>query len=345
MLDIGLTVWYAALPCMAAALVLIIRAMLRFFASDCDVRTAAAVLDGRRFHSRVVWITGASGGLGHALCHLLARHGALLILSGRNRKSLETLAQSLPCPSNHVYILPFDFNHSSASHLSYIASQVPHIFGRLDLLLNNAGVSTRAAALEVKPEVIEQILRLNLVVPVILAQACVPALTANPASPGIIVNTLSIAALFATPLRAPYGAAKAAAAAYFDALRLELALSARKQAAQTGHPYLSSPSLRVLNVYPGSIKTGIACNALTFDGKPYGRSAPNIEAGLHPDRVADRILAAVSANNIEHAIIARPKELMMTRLATWFPSLWPRLSASLASTSEHYESYRRQKTQ
>lgn len=104
-----------------------------------------------------------------------------------------------------------------------------------------------------------------------------------------VVNTLSIAAFVHTPLRAPYSAAKAAAAAYFRCLQLD------------------HPDAAIVNVFPGSVATHIAHNALTASGARFSHADPNIDAGLHPDRVADRMLAAVSCGVVIPSLRCRRK--------------------------------------
>ncbi|PXF41395.1 Dehydrogenase/reductase SDR family member 7B [Gracilariopsis chorda] len=286
------------------------RRFFRFIRGDCDLKTLSARINTRSFQGKVVWITGASSGIGAALAVHLAKHGALLILTSRREEKLNDLADQLPCPRDNVYVLPLDLTNK-ASYIEEVASNVSAIFGRLDYVFNNAGVSSRVSASDLEMEGVQRMFQINFFSAVALTRACLRALRETPGAGGTIVNTVSIAAAVQTPLRSPYCASKSALASYFRCLDLE------------------ERNVRVVNIYPGSVRTPIAHNAMAADGKTFGRSDPNIEAGLDPGRVADRMLAAVSAGQSE-AWIAKPKELMATRLATWMPGLWSIIASKRA---------------
>lgn len=192
------------------------------------------------------------------------------------------------------------------------AAEVPEIFGRLDFVFNNAGRSTRVSANDLHVAQVADLIKLDFLSHVALTRACLPALREAPGGSGTIVNTLSIAAMVLTPLRSSYCAAKSAMAAYFGALALE------------------EPRVSVVNVYPGSVRTDISYHAMVQDGKSFGKMDQNIEMGLEPDRVADRMLAAV-ANKASRAWIARPKELMAVRVSQAFPSVWAFLAKRMAA--------------
>lgn len=288
-----------------------LRRLYRLITGDCDLSTLTARLKTTTFRGKVVWITGASSGIGAALATPLARQGALLILSARRKDKLKELADSLPCPRDNVYVLPLDMR-ADYVEIESVASTVAAVFGRLDFVFNNAGVSTRVTANDLDLEHIEDVLRVDFLAPVALARACLPSLRETPGGGGTIVNTVSIAAIISTPLRSTYCASKAAMAAYFKSLALE------------------EPNVRVLNVYPGSVKTPIAISAITADGKTFGKTDVNIEKGLDPQRVAERMLAAVSAG-LSTSWIAKPKELTAVRLAVWFPGLWDLIATKRAA--------------
>lgn len=278
------------------------RRIFRFITGDCDLRTLTAHIHPTTFRSKVVWITGASSGIGAALARLLAPQGACIILSARREDVLNKLADSLPCPRHLIHVLPLDL-HSEPEHIELVASTVSAIFGRLDYVFNNAGVSTRVTAEDFEIDHLKRLFDINFFSAVALSRACLPALRETPGGGGTIINTVSISTIVNTPLRSPYASSKAAMATYFRCLHLEEA------------------SVRVVNIFPGSVRTPIAINALMAGGKTFGRTDDNIEKGLDPIRVADRMLAAVSSG-ITDSWIARPKELMATRLANYFPSLW-----------------------
>lgn len=297
-----------------ALLLYLLRRLLLLVVTDCDVRTYTARVNPADFRGKVAWVTGASSGIGRALAVRLAREGALLILSSRREDALAAVADALPCPPGNVHVLPLDLADLPAVEAA--AAAAPRIFGRLDFVFNNAGVSTRASAAQLAPADVARVLQLNFFGPVALARACLPALRETPGGRATIVNTASIASIVHTPMRSSYCASKAALVSYFECLRLE------------------EKHVRVVNVHPGSVRTAISHNAVGVDGKKHDKADPNIEAGLEPDRVADRMLAAISAGQ-PHAWIARPKELTAVRIAAAFPRLWAWIAARRA------EPYRR----
>lgn len=288
-----------ALALAVTAMIFCIFKVIHFFTADCDLHTLSASIDDQKFRGKVAWITGATGGIGTSLAKLLAKRGAILILSGRDETMLKRLSKSLPCPSSDVRILPLDLTWDSAQ-LQDVAQNACQFYGRLDYLFNNAGITTRASAMDLDVQHVSKVMTVNFLAPVALARACAPILRSNTGSAGTIVNTLSIAAMKPTRLRASYSASKVAAAAYFNCFQLEE----------------NRANLRILNLYPGSVRTAITCNALGPDGKPFGKIDTNIKNGLDADRVADRMLAAVSSD-IQNAIIAKPIELLATRFYLW----------------------------
>lgn len=291
------------------ALLYILRFLFLLLVSDCDIPTYSARISSRSFRGKVAWITGASSGIGEALAHHLAREGALLILSSRRTDALERVADALPCSRDNVAILPLDLSADDAV-LENVAASVAEVHGRLDFLFNNAGVTQRSSVRELDMQHVRRMCDVNFLGQLAITRACLPALLESPGGQGTIVNTLSIAAIVKTPLRSTYCASKAAMAAYFTCLELE------------------EPMLRVVNIYPGSVHTPICYSAMMKGGKTYDRMDPNIENGLDANRVADRMLAAVSSG-LHRAWIARPKELNAVRLASAFPALWRRISFRL----------------
>lgn len=281
---------------------LALRYIINFFRSDCDLYTYHLRLPPRYYTGKVAWITGASSGIGLALAKRLAKEGALLILTSRREHVLKETAKSLPCSQDNIHILPLDLS-ADLRIIENAAKEVPEIFGRLDFVFNNAGRSTRATAAKLDMQYVEDLMHLDFLSQVAIARACLPALREAPGGSGTIANTASIAALIHSPLRSSYSAAKSALVSYFECLALE------------------EPSVSVVNVFPGSVKTPICYNALIKDGKSFGRTDDNIENGLDPDRVADRMLAAV-ANKSKRSWIARPKELMCVRVSQAYPRIW-----------------------
>ncbi|MEO1227976.1 MAG: SDR family NAD(P)-dependent oxidoreductase [Myxococcota bacterium] len=245
----------------------------------------------RDFEGQNVWITGASSGIGEALAHAFAAEGAQLILSGRRLAALEDVAAELDAPS---LVLPFEVTDYPS-----LPEKVDTAWGwkgRVDILINNAGISQRSLALDTAPEVYRELIDIDLLAPIWLTQLQLPKMVS--AGGGHIVAISSVAGRIGVPLRTAYCAAKHGLIGYMDALRAE---------AETLH------NIRVTNVLPGSVRTDVARNALTGDGSPRGRSDPNIEGGDDPNDCARAIVSAV-AEGAPELIYAKGRELEVTEL-------------------------------
>ena len=155
------------------------------------------------FKDKVVWITGASSGIGAALAWECAKHGAKVVLSARNAEALTKVAAD--CPDS--FVLPMDVTHFDA--MPGLTKQVLDRYGRIDVLILNAGVSQRSRAIDTTLAVDEAILRTNFLGPVALTKAVLPSMVA--AKSGRIVVISSLVGKFGTPLRSSYAASRARA--------------------------------------------------------------------------------------------------------------------------------------
>lgn len=261
-------------------------------------RTVASI-GGPVFAGQVVWVTGASSGIGEALAKAFRAAGARLILSGRRADALAAVADGLG-GAETCACLPFEATEIDG--LPGVVDQAVGAFGRIDVLVNNAGISQRSLAADTDFSVYRRILEVDLMAPIALTQLVAPILSAQ--GSGRIIAVSSIAGKVGVPMRTAYCAAKHGVFGYFDALRAELAAS----------------GVAVHVVAPGSVRTDIARNALTGSGETRGRSDPGIEAGMAPDEVARIILDNVRRGRGE-IIIARGPERLIERLRRHVPEL------------------------
>lgn len=218
-----------------------------------------------RFAGQVAWITGASSGIGRALADVLALEGARLILSGRRRDALEAAAAG-----RDALVLPFEA--TDHARLADVVAEALAWAGRVDLLVNNAGISQRSPAECTAFAVYQRLLDVDVLGPIHLTQLVLPHMLA--AGAGHLAVTASVAGKVGAPLRTGYCAAKHAIIGYFDALRAEV----------------EGRGLRVSVIIPGFVTTAIARHALKGDGTPTGREDSQIAAGL-PAEVAARLIA------------------------------------------------------
>jgi short-subunit dehydrogenase len=256
------------------------------------------------FNDCTWWITGASSGIGAALARALSARGASLILSGRNEAALADVAAAC---ATHTLILPFEATDFDA--LPALAARAWDWRGRVDGLVNNAGISQRSLAIETDLSVYRRIIDVDLLAPIALAQANLPRMVA--AGGGHIVAISSVAGTVGVPLRSAYCAAKHGLIGYHDAVRAE-------------NEHLG---VKVLVVAPGSVRTNVSRNALNADGSVRGASDAAIDNGIDPDVAAARMVDAVAAGTRE-LIIAEGMEAALTPLRRTDPdALFDRMSA------------------
>lgn len=259
-------------------------------------------------NAEIWWITGASSGIGASLARALAGRGAALILSGRNEAALANVAAA--CATDTL-ILPFEVTDFAA--LPALTEQAWAWRGRVDALVNNAGISQRSLAVDTDFSVYEKIIAIDLLAPIALTQANLPRMVA--AGGGRIIGISSVAGIIGPPLRAAYSAAKAGLIGYLDSVR-----------AETAHL-----GIHVHVIAPGSIRTNVSRNALNAAGEVRGESDPVIDAGIDPDAAALTMLDAIAAGTRE-LILAEGTELQGAQLRRADPdALFDRMAAMVAA--------------
>lgn len=267
------------------------------------------------FDGKIVWITGASSGIGEALAKAFAAQGAHIILSGRRTDALEKVAADI---ATNTLILPFETTDYDA--LPAKVEQARNWKGHVDILVNNAGISQRSLALDTHPEIHSTIINVDLLAPIWLTQLLLPHMIA--AGSGHIVGISSVAGRVGVPLRTAYCAAKHGLIGYMDALRAEV---------EKLH------SIHVTNILPGSIRTNVSRNALTREGERRGKSDAAIDNGMEPEECARQILEAV-ANNVPELLVAEGMEQQIALLRQSDPEQAFAITAAMgAQIAEKYE--------
>ncbi len=257
------------------------------------------------FRDQVVWITGASSGIGAALARAFARRGAKLILSARREERLRALADELARAGGlsraDIAVLPFDVTDETA--LPAVVDKAIAAFGRIDALINNAGISQRSLAWETDFPVYRRIMEVDFFAPARLTLLVLPHMRAR--GSGLIVATSSVAGKVGVQLRTAYCAAKHAVMGFFDALRAELA----------------GDGIRVATIVPGFIRTEIGRHALTGSGEEVGSDTPAIAGGMDPDKAAERIVRGLEKGRPEIPVGEGPEMHIL-----WIKRLFPRLA-------------------
>ena len=222
---------------------------------------------------QVVWITGASSGIGKAIAEECALNGANLILSSRRKEELERVARETGLPEKRFLIVPMDMeNYDDFDNLVKI---VIDKFGKIDYLFNNAGVSSRALAIETPVSIDKKMMDINFLGHVALTKAILPFMIKS--GKGNITVTSSVTGKFGTPMRSAYAAAKHALHGFFDTLREEL----------------WEYNIKVTIICPGYIKTDVSLNALTASGGKFNKMSKFQNAGMDPKILARKVVKDV----------------------------------------------------
>lgn len=255
------------------------------------------------FKDRVVWITGASSGIGEALVHAFVKEGARLIISSRRKEVLQEIATSTGLGERDLLILPFDLNDTSKA--SGLAATAINHFGRIDILINNGGLSQRSEVLQTEEELERQLMEVNFFAQVNLAKAVLPYMLRQ--KQGHIVVVSSIAGKFGFFLRSTYSAAKHALHGYFESLRLET----------------ENKGIKVLMVCPGKIKTNVSLNALSASGKAHGQMDASHLHAMSAEVCAEKILSGIRKEKEE--IFIGGKEILMVYIRRFLPALFAKI--------------------
>lgn len=251
---------------------------------------------------KVIWITGASSGIGEALVYELANAGAKLIISSRNRDELFRVKQK--CRNQiDIHVLSLDLEDSES--LPKKAEEAIRIYGRVDILINSGGISQRALALETDLKTEQRFMDINFWGTVILSKAVLPQMIRQDS--GSIVCVSSLVGKFGTSLRSAYSASKHALHGYFESLRIEL----------------DSTNIHILLACPGFIKTKVTINALTADGSKQGTMDQAQENGMPAEECAKQIIKAIQKKKDE--VFIGGKEVKGVLIKRLFPSYFAKI--------------------
>ncbi|MEO6190348.1 MAG: SDR family oxidoreductase [Saprospiraceae bacterium] len=250
------------------------------------------------YHQKIIWITGASSGIGQALAVEANVRGATIILSGRNEIKLAETQDKLKYPMESI-ILPMDICDELSIQLAL--SQVQQKVKKIDILINNAGVSQRSLILDTDIEVYRNLMEVNYFGVINLTKKVLPSMISHHS--GQIVVMSSLAGKFGAPLRSGYSAAKHALHGFFDCLRIE-------------H---FKDGIKVNLICSGFTKTNIALNALNAKGIANHKNDREIDMGMDPIDLSKKILDAVE-NNIHESYFGG-KEVLSVYLKRFFPKI------------------------
>jgi len=247
---------------------------------------------------KIIWITGASSGIAEALAYELGKQGNILILSSRRKDALETVKSNCTFPEK-IAIVPLDL--SDFESLPKRTEQAIAIHGKIDILINNGGISQRSLLADTKFEVFKTMIDVNYLGTIQLTKSLLPHFIAE--KKGHFVTVTSLMGKFGSPYRSGYCGAKHALHGFFDVLRME-------------H---EKDNINVTLICPGFIQTNVAKNALTADGSPQEKQDHATAKGLPVASCAKQIIRAMERKKFEAYIGG--KEIFAVYLKRFFPKL------------------------
>ena len=228
--------------------------------------------------NKIVWITGASSGIGAELAKIYSHRGIKLILSSRNVRALERVKSECYYPEN-IKILPIDLNDFYAAPA--LVKKAYNIFGRIDILINNAGVSQRSLIVDTQFDVFKKLIEINYLGTVALSRALLPFFLKQGFGHYVVVS--SVMGKYGSPFRSGYSAAKHALHGFFDVMRME-------------H---QKDNIDVTIICPGFVRTPIAMNSLKGDGSVLGVDDLATRKGLKVEDFALKMVRSVDQKKWE----------------------------------------------
>jgi len=226
----------------------------------------------KKLSGKVVVITGASSGIGKALAYEFSKFNTKLVIGARNIDELNAIANDIARKGVEVIAVKTDV--TSEDECKNLVEQAVKRFGRIDILINNAGISMRALFKDVDLKVIRHLMDVNFWGTVYCTKFALPYLLE---SKGSVVGVSSIAGFHGLPGRCGYSASKFAMHGFLETLRIENLKN----------------GLHVMIAAPGFTATNVRFSALTADGTPQGMSPRDEKNMMTPEEVARIIVKGV----------------------------------------------------
>lgn len=260
-------------------------------------------MGSKPYSENVVVLTGASSGIGRELAMQLAEQGALLALASRNIEQLQEVEELCHQRGGAALVVPTDV--SEQRQCRNLVEQTLNEFGRIDTLINNAGISMHARFDEILDVcLIEKIMRVNFLGSVYCTYFALPNLKQTK---GRLVGVSSYGGKFPSPMASGYGASKHAMAGFFDSLRIEL----------------EDTGVTVTMVYFSWVTTGISSRAMGVDGQPLGSALKHEADAMPVENCAQLILEAAAQRKREYIPLHGKFGLFMKQ---FFPKAIDRVS-------------------
>ena len=246
---------------------------------------------------KVVVITGASSGIGKALAFECASKGAKVVIGARNHDKLIEIAEEIKLKGGEVAFAQTDVSvELDCKNLILTAVEQ---FGKIDILINNAGISMRALFQNTRLDVLKKVMDINFWGTVYCTKYALPYILKEK---GSIVGVSSIGGVIGLPARSAYSASKFAMQGFLKTLRVE---------------YLKK-GLNVLVAYPGFTSSNIRNSALSGDGSQQGESPRDEQKMMTAEAVAIQIYRAVEKRR--NKIVLTTEGKLIVLLNKFFPN-------------------------
>jgi short-subunit dehydrogenase len=233
----------------------------------------------RQLKGMVVLLTGGSRGVGPIVAEALAKRGANITLVARSESGLHDVAKRLSEAGTEALVIPVDLRESSQRE--QLVADVQSKFGKIDVLINNAGLETEGAYVELSWTSIRETIEVNLIAPMGLTRLVLPKMLER--NSGHIVNIASIAAKSGAPYAATYSGTKAGLAEWTRAMRLELA----------------DTEVHFSTIFPGYVReVGMFAK--------FGMQSPWAVGSCAPSQVAKAVVRAIEKGRVETIVNSRP---------------------------------------
>lgn len=255
---------------------------------------------------KVVIITGASSGIGKALVYEFARQGAKLAIAARDIEGLLNIAQDLKKQGSEI--LPVRTDVTKELACKELIEQTYSHFGRIDILINNAGISMRALLEDLDTTVLHKVMDVNFWGTVYCTKYALPYLLQ---SKGSLIGVISIAGFIGLPGRTGYAASKFAVRGFLNTVRIENM--------KTG--------LHVMIAAPGFTASNIRKTALNASGRQQGESPRDETHMMTSEQCASIIVKGIRKKKRE-IIMTFVEGKLAVFLSKWFPQLVDKLSYS-----------------
>ncbi|GBL97492.1 Dehydrogenase/reductase SDR family member 7 [Araneus ventricosus] len=274
----------------------------------------------RDFRNKVIWITGASSGIGEHLAYVLVKSGAKLALSGVNVERLTAVGERCKeisnCAAEDILLVPFQINNFEI-HDECVKKVLDH-FGQIDILVNNAGVSQRAEFADVDIELDQQLFSVNVFGTINLTRKVLKHFLQR--KKGHMVVTSSTAGKIGVPFSCTYTASKHALHGYFECLRSEMV----------------DENIDVTLLCPGPVFSGLPDRCVTGKvGEKFDHKQKPTDKRMATERCCD-LMATAIAYKLDECWITFQPILFTYYVAQYIPTIFRTLIAKFIFNKQRF---------